>query len=155
MSLHPKRSWPDKWSPCQGLPFACCMCVCCASMGQHVASPCNFFKNSSWFGKMICDLWTWQMLCFQRKGKWRHSQFDIENRCIVIPICEVNTEELRVRVRVRENGTWTSEQSWVLGRSQLKHRLCATSSGGINSLDKFFNVLSAFGKNYHTTYGEI
>lgn len=63
---------------------------------------------------------------------------------MVIPICEVNTEELCVWVRIRENGTSTSEQA--LGRPRLKHWPFASSSGSINTLEEFFDLLSPFGK---------
>lgn len=91
MSLHPKRAWPNGAHASVFPLFGVCAMLPWASMWLHRVI---FFKNSSWFGKMICDLWTWEMLCFQRKGKWRHSQFYIENRCMVIPICEGNTAEL-------------------------------------------------------------
>lgn len=154
MGFHPKRAWTDKWIPHQCFPFVCS--TCCASGGQHVAPSCNFFQGA------VVDLGRWFVTCEldkcyaskekERKGKWRHSQFYTENRCTTVtPIREVNTEELRVRVRPTEKGTWTSEQAWVLGRSQLKHQPCATSSESLNSLDKFFNLLHAFG---NSTYGE-
>lgn len=72
---------------------------------------------------------------------------------MVIPICKVNTEELCVRVRVRENGSSTSEQA--LGRPRLKHWPFASSLVSINTLEEFFNLLSPFGKNYYDTHGEL
>lgn len=135
----------------------CLVCVLCFHGTTCGFCLVVFSRNSSWFGRMICDLWTWQMLCFQRKGKEGEMKaFTVlhwEQMYGYTYLWSNYWGAVCVSVRVREKGKSTSK--WVLGRPRLKHWLFATSSVSISTSGEFFNLLSPFGKNYHNTYGEL